>query len=155
MLFEYAMKHINSKDIINKLEEAKDLLKDAKNVSLDYIEAVLYYILPHVSKNDIMNLEDILHETLTKEGNKLMQSITEHWKQEGIQLGKQEGIQQGIQLGKQEGIQLGKQERNITIAKNLLAKNLDTKLVAETTGISIDEIKKLAESTKKVKVSKK
>ncbi len=139
MLFEYAMKHINSKDIINKLEEAKDLLKDAKNVSLDYIEAVLYYILPHVSKNDIMNLEDILHETLTKEGNKLMQSITEHWKQEGIQLGKQEGIQQ----------------EKFIIAKNLLTKHLDITLIADSTGLSIDEIKKLAESTKKVKASKK
>jgi len=44
---------------------------------------------------------------------------------------------------KKEGKQEGKKERNIEIAKNMLAKNSDVQFISECTGLSIDEINKL------------
>lgn len=45
--------------------------------------------------------------------------------------------------GKLEGKAEGKKERNIEIARNMLAKNSDVQFISECTGLSIDEINKL------------
>jgi predicted transposase YdaD len=59
-----------------------------------------------------------------------------------LQEGKQEGLHEGIALGKQEG----KQEAQILIAKNLLSLGIRLRKIAEGTGLSIDEVKKLRET---------
>jgi hypothetical protein len=61
-------------------------------------------------------------------------------REEGIQLGKKEGIQ----LGKKEGIQLGKKESYIEMARKLIKKGIDLKIIAETTGLSLKKIKAMA-----------
>ena len=45
--------------------------------------------------------------------------------------------------GKKEGKAEGKKERNIEIARNMLAKNSDVQFISECTGLSIDEINNL------------
>ena len=45
--------------------------------------------------------------------------------------------------GRAEGISQGKNERNIEIAKNMLSKNMDIKLISEITGLTEDEINSL------------
>ena len=45
--------------------------------------------------------------------------------------------------GISKGISEGKRERNIEIAKNMLSKNMDIKLISEITGLMEDEIKNL------------
>ena len=47
----------------------------------------------------------------------------------------EDGLQQGLQKGLQAG--------QIKIARNLLAKGLDLTFIAETTGLSIDELESL------------
>ena len=42
-----------------------------------------------------------------------------------------------------EGITQGKSERNIEIAKNMLSRNMDAKLISEITGLTEDEINSL------------
>ena len=42
--------------------------------------------------------------------------------------------------GREEGLQAGKAERSGEIARKLLAKGMDTKTVAEVTGLSVDDI---------------
>jgi predicted transposase/invertase (TIGR01784 family) len=49
--------------------------------------------------------------------------------------------EEGIQLGKKEGIQLGKKESYKEMAKKLIKKGIDLKIIAETTGLSLKEIK--------------
>ena len=53
------------------------------------------------------------------------------------------GYIDGKAEGRAEGKVEGKNERNIEIAKNLLARQMDIKDIAEVTGLSIEEIEKL------------
>ena len=81
-------------------------------------------------------------------------------KQEGLALGKQEGLalgkQEGLALGKQEGIELGKQEgareNAIENARNFLKMEIATfEQIAQGTGLSVEEVQKLAEEIEKEK----
>ncbi len=45
--------------------------------------------------------------------------------------------------GISKGISEGKRERNIEIAKNMLSKNMDIKLISEITGLTENEINSL------------
>ena len=53
------------------------------------------------------------------------------------------GIEKGIQKGRQEGRQEGKQEAQQQFALNLLKEKVDLPFIAKTTGLSVEEIKKL------------
>jgi predicted transposase/invertase (TIGR01784 family) len=59
------------------------------------------------------------------------------------ELSRQEGIEEGIELGKQEGIELGKQERDIEIAKAMLAQGLAVPVIASITGLTVEQIEGL------------
>ena len=59
----------------------------------------------------------------------------------GIQQGKLEGIQEGIQQGKLEGIQ----ENTIKMVKALYENGASLDLISKSTGLSINEIKKIIE----------
>jgi len=51
----------------------------------------------------------------------------------------QKGKEAGIQIGRQEGKLFEKRQ----IAMNMLLKKLDQKIIAESTGLSVEEIKNL------------
>ena len=68
-------------------------------------------------------------------GRDYLVSAEERGRGEGIQIGKEEGIQ----IGKEEGAQLAK----IEMAKKMLSLNIALEIVAETTGISMQELEKL------------
>jgi len=86
-------------------------------------------------------------------------AIYQEWRQEALQEGRQQGIQigeqRGIQLGKQEGIQIGEQrgiqlgeQRGIqqaaqSIARNLLATDMDPAQIAAVTGLTLEQIRQL------------
>ncbi len=53
----------------------------------------------------------------------------------GIQKGKLEGIKEGMQKGLQEGIQ--------NTAKNLKKMGLDIQIISKSTGLPLEEVKKL------------
>jgi predicted transposase/invertase (TIGR01784 family) len=55
----------------------------------------------------------------------------------------QKGLQKGRLEGLQKGRLEGKREEAIAIARNLKAKGLSVDLIAETTGLSAEEIEKL------------
>jgi predicted transposase/invertase (TIGR01784 family) len=61
--------------------------------------------------------------------------IIEKASQEGLEKGLQQGIEKGIEKGRQEGI--------LKIAQNLLAVNTDLTLIAQVTGLSIEQIEAL------------
>ncbi|MGB2747539.1 MAG: PD-(D/E)XK nuclease family transposase, partial [Thiofilum sp.] len=61
--------------------------------------------------------------------------------EEGFELGKQLGLEEGKELGKQEGLEEGKRET----ARRMLVKGMTAELVAEVTGLSVDQIKPLAQ----------
>ena len=53
--------------------------------------------------------------------------------------GKKEGLAEGIK----EGIKEGEQKKALETAKNFLAKNIPVEVVAECTGLAIEEVEKL------------
>ena len=61
---------------------------------------------------------------------------------EGLQKGKKEGIMEGLQKGKKEGEHI----KAIQTARKMLARKMDVSLIADVTGLSFDEITKLANS---------
>ena len=63
--------------------------------------------------------------------------------EKGRKEGKEEGRIEGKKEGKEEGIVKGVKKRNKEIALNLLAYNTPIDVIAKSTGLSIDEIKKL------------
>jgi len=54
-----------------------------------------------------------------------------------------QGHQEGLEKGIQEGIQKGIQKKAADTAKALLKENMSTNKIAEITGLSVEEIKKL------------
>ena len=63
--------------------------------------------------------------------------------EKGRKEGKEEGKEEGRKEGIEEGIVKGVKKRNKEIALNLLAYNTPIDVIAKSTGLSIDEIKKL------------
>ena len=61
----------------------------------------------------------------------------------GIEQGLQQGLQQGIEQGLRQGIEQGIQEKAEQTARNLLKVGIDINIIVESTGLSIDQIKKL------------
>ena len=47
--------------------------------------------------------------------------------------------------GKAAGIKVGKQEKAIEAARNLLVKGINPEIIAECTGLPLEEVQKLAE----------
>ncbi|MDR1242881.1 MAG: hypothetical protein LBM00_08915, partial [Deltaproteobacteria bacterium] len=58
--------------------------------------------------------------------------------------GLQEGRQEGLQEGRQEGLQEGRQEEKLEVARNALRKKMDHNMIADLTGLSLEEVKRLA-----------
>ena len=101
-----------------------------------YIKLILYYTLPSIDKNDKIELEKLLISTLNEEkGAELMTSRAQAWKEEGIEI----GILDGIKIGKAEG----EHKKAVAVAINLLKAGLMIDLIAESTGLSAEEIVKL------------
>ena len=63
--------------------------------------------------------------------------------EKGRKEGKEEGKEEGRKEGIEEGIVKGVKKRNKEIALNLLTYNTPIDVIAKSTGLSIDEIKKL------------
>ena len=67
---------------------------------------------------------------------------------DGIQQGITQGIQQGLQQGISKGLQQGEYKAKIETAKNLFQKNIPIEIIAECTGLSIEEINLISNNTK-------
>ena len=53
------------------------------------------------------------------------------------------GIKEGMEKGMEKGIKEGEKKKGLEIAKKLLAYNTPLEIIANSTGLSIEEIKKL------------
>lgn len=64
-----------------------------------------------------------------------------------IDTAKQEGKEEGIAIGKEEGIAIGKEEgkneRNLEIAKDMLAMNIDEATIIKLTGLTVEQLQQL------------
>ena len=142
----YFMKNASKlTEIPSKLKEDKEL-KEAFDVAsflaLSKDEQFAYQ-LDMKARLDFKNTLDTALEEGIKEGFKQgIEKGMQKGLQEGLQKGIQEGLQKGIQEGLQKGLQEGEKKAKIEIAKNLLDV-LDNEMIAQKTGLTIEEIEKL------------
>ena len=61
----------------------------------------------------------------------------------GFSLGRNEGIAIGEERGRNEGISLGEHKKAVETAKKFLSMGLSVEQVADSTGLSVEEIEKL------------
>ncbi len=86
--------------------------------------------------NDIKNSIDWAEEKRLIEGEK-----------RGIIKGREEGKQEGLIEGEKKGIirgrKEGRKEEKLSLARNLLLKDMEIDIIREITGLSLEEISKL------------
>ena len=137
-ILEFFMKHIHERQLLKRWQEIGDILPELTKVTIgyDYIKMILHYTLTFIDKNDKMELEKMLINTLNKEkGTELMTSLAQSWKEEGIEI----GIQDGIKIGEARGEARGK----IELIKMMISKGQSVNNIAQITGLSIEEVIKL------------
>ena len=135
---EFFLKHIKERQLLKRWREISDILPQLIqiNIGYDYIEMFLHYTLPSIDQNDRIELEKMLITALNKEqGEKLMISLAQAWKEEGIEI----GIQDGIKIGEARG----ENKKAFEIARSLLAQGLDINIISTATGLNVERIKEL------------
>jgi hypothetical protein len=90
-------------------------------------------ILKEVKKTMIMTPE--LREVLIDIG------LAAEWEEMGMEKGREEGREKG----REEGREKGREEGQMKMAKNLLARGIDPIIIAESSGLALDEIRKIAD----------
>ena len=134
----FFLKHMHERELLKRWEQMADLLPEFVKVSIgyDYIETILHYTLTAIDKNDKIKLQQLLTSTLNKEtGEKLMTSLAQSWKEEGIEI----GIQDGIKIGEARGEARGEAK----LIKMMINKGNSIETIAQITGLSIVDIQKL------------
>ncbi len=115
--FKEYMNDVIFKEIIYRLDK-----RELKPEDIEYMDREKKYWL------EIIQAERGIFEEGREEGKK-----------EGIEEGKKKGIEEGKKEGKKEGIE----EEKCNIARNLKLQHIGYDVIANVTGLSIDEIEKL------------
>ena len=64
-------------------------------------------------------------------------------REQGLEEGRKEGLEQGIEQGLEAGIAQGEASKALAIAKALKTKGVDIDIIAETSGLTKEEIEQL------------
>jgi predicted transposase/invertase (TIGR01784 family) len=135
----YFFKELNTlKEIPKKLKNdivAKAFDK-AKFINLSTEEQTKYHINLKYYRDYINTLDTALEQGYERGMRKGIK--------EGFEKGIQNGMQKGLEKGLEQGIEQGRKQRDIEMAKNLLLANVDILVISQTTGLSVDNIKKIS-----------
>jgi len=135
-----------------KFEKAEDELKTIEDKWLYFLKHAkeLNAVPDNMQEQVIQDAFEIANqanwnkqelETYGKQGILIEDQIQQV--QYGKQEGREEGLTEGREEGREEGLTEGRKERNMEIAKNLLAKGIGSDLIAEVTELSITDIEKI------------
>jgi len=101
----------------------------------DWVETLLVYKLPRLSREEIRKMLDIFNVELKQT----------RFYQEVFAEGLEEGHKEGRQEGRQEGREEGQRQERLRIARGLLDVIADDRLLAERIGLSVAEVRQLRE----------
>ncbi|MCY6356158.1 Rpn family recombination-promoting nuclease/putative transposase [Clostridium sp. ZS2-4] len=118
----------NFKEILSGYELFEDNVVDFKYLLFD---------VNRMDKNELIDIAKVLIQISEKEGDDMVSNLGDT-----IIKGLEEREKAGIQKGIQKGIEEGRKEEKIAIARNLLDL-LDAQTIAEKTGLTVDEVKKM------------
>ncbi|MFP3023239.1 MAG: Rpn family recombination-promoting nuclease/putative transposase [Wolbachia sp.] len=112
-------------------EDLRKIAEKSPIIKLAYDELDKF----HWNEKDLVAYEERVMD-LQKEAAILEQKLDD---------AKQEGRQEGIQIGHEKGREEGEKQTKIAVAKNSLKAGVSIDVIAEITGLSVDEIKQLQE----------
>jgi predicted transposase/invertase (TIGR01784 family) len=98
---------------------------------VDWVETLLVYKLPRLSREEIRKMLDIFNVELKQ--TRFYQEVFA------------EGLEEGHKEGRQEGRQEGQRQERLRIARSLLDVIADNRLLAERIGLSEEEVRRLRE----------
>lgn len=131
-LSEYIFKHKADKQFADSLPTIIDWLSEMERHGFtQYAKMVIGYVIHAFSNADITIFANAISLHLSKELGDQAMTMAEQLRQQGMQAGMQAGMQQGMNAKTRE------------IAMNLLRAHIAPEIIAETTHLSQDEIKKL------------
>ena len=120
------------KGIYPYLREVIELIGEiSKKGDIEYIESIMYYIIERADTEEVDGIFSEIKEAVTNEYKGVVMTIAERLEQRGIEKGREAGIQIGIEKGIEK------------VARSMLVKKLDEKIIAESTGLSEAEVEKL------------
>ena len=97
-----------------------------------------FYIVTNVTKDKSLETTDYIEKYLTEHGRHVTVMV-----RGGIEKGMQEGMQKGMQKGIEKGIEKGRQEEKLQIAQKMKEQGLDSELIAQCSGLSVEDIERL------------
>ena len=124
-------------EIVNSLETIIE--SGLSGEEKDFIKRLIYYILKE--KISIGKIEELLEKLKERE------ELNMRWMDilaDSINKKYEDAINKGLQEGRKEGRKEGRQEGILTTAKKMIKKNMQIKDIQEITGLSKEEIEKLA-----------
>ncbi len=114
-------------------EDLRKIAEKSPIIKLAYDELDKF----HWNEKDLVAYEERVMD-LQKEAAILEQKLDDA-KHEGIQIGEEKGRKEGIQIGHQKG----RKAEKIEVAKNLLKAGFSIDIIAQTTGLTVNEVKGL------------
>ena len=127
-IVKYMLKHIRDRDLVKAWDDMFKLFPDAVMIDRKndyvYIRKLLWYSVDKIEAGGEgerlrMVLKDNLNKDGKNEGDKVMKSLADKWREEGIE------------------------KERFVIAQNLLQSNVDRDTISKSTGLSIDQINKI------------
>lgn len=146
-MLEYFLKHIHIRDKLKLwdsfLTEFKEMIFIDKQNEYFYIKHFLWYTNAKVSEEQQQELNLLLAKHLsTTEQEQIMRTIAQKYIDEGISKGFSQGISQGVSKGISQGFSQGIEKTAI----NMLKQGFEVRIIAQITGLSIQDIQKLKAS---------
>ena len=118
-------------------------LEDMAGTS-EYIEEA-YRELERMSADERARLEYEARQKAIRDHDAIMSSAWETGMEKGLQEGMEKGLQKGMEKGLQQGLQQGIRQERQDIVFRMLEKGMDPEMIADLTGMNIEEIQKLEE----------
>jgi predicted transposase/invertase (TIGR01784 family) len=133
------MKHIFEKDFLTPLKKMITDLNAIANMGEDgniYVNKVLNYITATANIQDRQEAIQTIKNGLSNlDEKRLMTTLAEHWKQEGLQ--------KGMEIGAEKGKLEGKAEAFKTVTMNLFGQGMSVAQIAAITGLSTQDVEQL------------
>ena len=157
------LKHIHDKNIIPFFKSIVEVLKELeKHDEIGYIYTVITYMAATGKVPDTNEFFDTAKRLETVNEEKIMSTLLEQLQPELLNIARKQAFEQGFEKAFEkaseqlrpkflrEGLEKGRRERDVAvakakleIAKAMLLKEIDIEIVAATTNLSKEEIKKL------------
>ncbi|MCL2896188.1 Rpn family recombination-promoting nuclease/putative transposase [Brenneria tiliae] len=138
-LLELVQKHIRQRDILELVQDI-GLLFSQWAPPPELRKALLVYIIKSGNTRSVPHFTQVLTETLPQHREEIM-TIAQQLEQIGFKKGMQQGMEKGIEKGMEKGIKTSTRQ----IARQLLLKGMDKETVQQITGLTPEEVARLAE----------